>query len=202
MVLVCLLALAGAGACRGRGIEAHAFQGVVEYEERDLAFEVTGRLTQVSVVEGDRLPAGALIARVAPDVEQSALAVRENEARAAEQQLALLRAGTRPEDVRALAARVDAARANETLVRRSTERTRKLFSGGAAPRADVDVADSQLARAAAELRAAEEALRAAQRGARTQELGVAQDRLAAARASSDMQRERVTRFELRALTPA
>ena len=188
-------------ACQARRGEPAGYQGVIEYEERDLAFEVTGRITELAVQEGDRMAPNALIARMAPDLEQSALAARQGEAGAAAEQLALLRAGSRPEDVRALAARADAARANEALLRTTAERTRKLFAAEATPRAALDEAEAQLQRARAETRQAEEALRAAQRGPRPQELQAAQDRLAAARASSDMQRGRVARFELRALDP-
>ena len=200
-VLLAACACTALAACQVRRSEPAGYQGVIEYEERDLAFEVTGRITEVAVQEGDRMPPNALIARMAPDLEQSALAARQGEAGAAAEQLALLRAGSRPEDVRGLAARADAARANEALLRTTAERTRKLFAAQAAPRAALDEADAQLQRARAETRQAEEALRAAQRGPRPQELQAAQDRLAAARASSDMQRGRVARFELRALDP-
>jgi multidrug resistance efflux pump len=173
----------------------------VEYQERDLAFEMTGRITDLLVHEGDLLPANALVARIAPDLEQSALSARESEQRAAAQQLALLRAGSRPEDVSALAARVDAARANEALMVVNAARARKLFAAQASPQAALDEANAQLTRAEADTRAAVEALRAAQRGARTQEIQAARDRLAAAEASSDVQRQRVARFELHALDP-
>jgi multidrug resistance efflux pump len=186
--------------CRGRRVE-EGFQGVVEYEERDLAFEVTGRITSLDVHEGDRLTAGTLIARLAPELERSTLSVRESEARAAEAQLSLVRAGTRPEDVRALMARVDAARASESLLRTNAERARKLFAAQATPRAALDEAEAQLLRAAADRRAAEESVRAAQRGARAQEIRSAEDRVSAARASSDVQRERLARYDLRALDP-
>ena len=200
-MLFALSAWAAVAACQVRRNEPTGYQGVIEYEERDLAFEVTGRITELAVQEGDRLPPNALIARIAPDLEQSALAARQGEAGAAAEQLALLRAGSRPEDVRALAARADGARANEALLRTTAERTRKLFAAQAAPRAALDEADAQLQRARAETREAEEALRSAQHGPRTQELQAAQDRLAAARASSDMQRGRLARFELRAFDP-
>ncbi|HVY38089.1 MAG TPA: HlyD family efflux transporter periplasmic adaptor subunit [Polyangia bacterium] len=193
--------LALASGCARPAPEADLYQGVLEYQERDLAFELTGRLTELQVHEGDRLAAGALIARIAPDVEQSTLAARESEARAAQQQLLLLRAGTRPEDVDALAARLDAARANEALMRTSAERTRKLVAAQAAPQATLDEAQAQLLRAQAETRAAAEALRAARRGSRVQEIAAAQDRVAAAQASTDVQRQRLSRFELRALDP-
>ena len=194
------LPLTGTG-CKNPSAEADAFQGVVEYEERDLAFEVTGRLTEIAVHEGDRLPAGALIARVAPDLEQGTLSVRVSEASAAAQQLALLRAGSRPEDVRALVARADAARASEALLRTNAERARKLYAAQAAPRAALDDAEAQLMRAEADRRAAEETVRAAKHGARRQEVGAAEDRLAAARAASDVQRGHLARFELRTIEP-
>jgi multidrug resistance efflux pump len=187
--------------CAERGPEPGLFQGVVEYQERDLAFEMTGRITDLLVHEGDLLPANGLVARIAPDLEQSTLSARESEARAAAQQLALLRAGSRPEDVSALAARVDAARANEALMAVNAARARKLYAAQATPQSALDEANAQLSRAQADTRAAAEALRAAQRGARPQVIQAARDRLAAAQASSDVQRQRVARFELHALEP-
>jgi len=193
--------LLAASGCAERAPEADLYQGVVEYQERDLGFEMTGRITDLLVHEGDRLPGNALIARIAPDIERDTLAARESEARAAGAQLALLQAGSRPEDVSALAARVDAARANESLMRVSADRARKLYAAQATPQAALDEANAQLTRAEADTKAAVEALRAAQRGARKQEIQAAQDRLAAAQASSDVQRGRVARYELRALDP-
>jgi HlyD family secretion protein len=195
------VALTAAGGCRPRSDDAASFQGVVEYEERDLGFEVSGRVRELAVHEGDVLPAGALIARVDPELERSALAARDAETRAAEQQLALLRAGTRPEDVSALRARLDAARANEALLKLSAERTRALFAGRAVPQAALDQAEAEWTRATAERRAAEETLQAAAKGSRRQEVAAADDRLSGARANAELQRQRVARFELRALEP-
>jgi HlyD family secretion protein len=200
-LMLLLAAAALLAGCAPRPSEADLYQGVVEYQERDLGFEMTGRITALYVQEGDRLPARALIARIAPELEESTLAARESEAHAAEAQLSLLRAGSRPEDVQALAARVEAARANEALMRANAERARKLFASQATPQAALDEANAQLLRAQADTRAAVEALRASRAGARTQEIKAAQDRYAAARASSDAQRERLARYELRALDP-
>jgi len=125
----------GGGGCGTSDPATNSLQGVVEYEERDLSFEVTGRIAEVAVHEGDTLPASALVARIVPDIERSALTARESEARAVEAQLGLLRAGARPEDIRALAARADAARASESLLRSNAERSRKLFAASALSRA-------------------------------------------------------------------
>jgi HlyD family secretion protein len=200
--IVLALAFALCGACRGRDVDADAYQGVVEYEERDLGFEISGRVRELAVHEGDMLQVGALIARVDPELEESARSASEAEHRAAEAQLALVRAGTRPEDVRALKARVDAARASEDLLRANAERARKLYVGQAAPRASLDAAEADLVRAEADRRAAEETLEAATKGARRQEVAEAADRAAAAGASSELARLRVARYELRALEPS
>ena len=109
------------GACDRRG-EPRGFQGVVELEERDLAFEVSGRLKEIAVREGDVLAPGALVARLDDQMARTALAARESEARVADEQWKLLRAGARVEDVRALQARLQAAQAGEALASRNAER--------------------------------------------------------------------------------
>ena len=195
-------AMVGAWGCVPRDSDASAYQGVVEYDERDLGFEVSGRVRELAVHEGDMLQPGTLIARVDPELERSALLARDAETRAAEEQLALLRAGSRPEDVQTLRARLDAARANEALLRLTAERTRKLVAAQASPRAVLDQTEAELLRATADRRAAEEILLASTKGARHQELAESADRAAAARANAELQRERVARFELRALDSA
>jgi HlyD family secretion protein len=199
LTLIGALLVAG---CTRHDPDADAYQGVVELEERDLGFEVAGRVRSLEVHEGDRLEAGTLIASIDPELEESALSVRTAETGAAEQQLALLRAGARPEEIRALRARVDAAVANETLLRTNAERSRRLFEGQAVPRAALDQAEAELARATADRRAAEEQLSVAMQGNRRQEVAAAADRVTAARANVDLQRRRVGRYELRALEPA
>src|SRR4029079_13237399 len=52
---VAVLAVGLAAGCREREADPDTFQGVVEYEERDLGFEVTGRGTEIGVHEGARL---------------------------------------------------------------------------------------------------------------------------------------------------
>ena len=93
----------------------------------------------------------------------------------AEQQWQLVRAGARSEDVRALQARLSAARAVEALAERNAERTRNLAAaqavdaGGARTRPT-----AQLERARSERRALEENLRGAgARRPRSQELEAA-----------------------------
>jgi HlyD family secretion protein len=193
-LLLCAL-LAG---CRRGDHEGFPHQGVIEYEERDLAFEVSGRLAEVAVREGDTVGPGALIARLDDSLARSALSARESEARAAGDQLALLRAGARGEDVRAMRARLEAARASEALLERSAARARTMAQAGAATPAALDEAEAQYARAQGDRRALEQNLAALSSGARKQEIQAAEHRLAAAEAAATLERERLLRHELRA----
>jgi HlyD family secretion protein len=195
--LALVVALAAWPACHRAGSDDGRFQGVVEYDERDLAFEVSGRITAVPVRAGDELAAGALVAQLDDRLAKSALAAREGEAQAAGDQVALLKAGARGEDLRALRARLEAARASEALEERNAARARTLSQAQALTPAAADHADTQLERARGERRALEENLRALGRGARAQEIEGAVHRLAAAEAAADLERERVGRHQLR-----
>ena len=57
LVAACLVG-AGPG-CRRSDGDGTRFQGVIEYEERDLGFEVSGRLVEIAVRAGDTLAARA-----------------------------------------------------------------------------------------------------------------------------------------------
>jgi HlyD family secretion protein len=197
--LAVALALTG---CRGPDAElaGHPFQGVIEYEERDLAFEISGRLAEVLVDEGQVVTAGTVIARLDPSLARTALEARQGEARAAADQLALLRAGARREDIGAMRARLGSARASEALLQRTNARMRQLSEAGAATPAAFDETQANLRRAQGERRALEENLAALTSGARSQEVEAAQHRLEAAQAAAQLEEERLARHELRART--
>jgi len=195
-----LVLAAAAAACARGGAEAdrRRYQGVVEYDERDLAFEVPGRLVEVAVVEGQPLRGGDVIARLDDSLERSARDARAAEAQAARDQLSLLRSGARAEDVRAMEAQVRAARAGEALLQTNLARTRKLFEGHAVPAATVDELESELGRATAQRQGLEQNLQALRHGARPQEIESALHRLDAAQSAVTLEEERLRRHVLRA----
>jgi HlyD family secretion protein len=195
---VCALAVAGAGACRRGDADSSRYQGVIEYDERDLAFEVPGRLVEVPVDEGQRLHAGELIARLDDGLEKSTRDARAADAQAARDQLSLLRSGARAEDIRAMEAQVRAARAAEAQVQTNLARTRKLYEGHAVPAASVDDLEAQSSRATAERQGLEQNLQALRHGARPQEIESATHRLAAAEAAAALEDERLRRHALHA----
>ena len=169
-----------AGACARAGTqEPRAFQGLVELDTVTLAFEVAGRVAGVEVNEGDRLAAGARIARL-----DDALVVPERSARAAElaavrAELALLEAGARHEDVRATAAELESLRQQEEVLARQRARQAKLAQSGAVPSAELDVLESQASALAGRRAASAERLRMLRGGARAEELTAARARVSA-----------------------
>src|SRR5689334_12019769 len=97
------------------------YQGIIEYEERTLAFELPGRLEGMVVDEGVELSPGDEIGRLDDTLEVVARGVQEAQAKAVRARVTLLEAGVRQEDIKALRAEVTAAKAAETLAQHTLE---------------------------------------------------------------------------------
>jgi HlyD family secretion protein len=167
--------------------------GYVEATEVRVAPEVGGRIVELAVDEGDRVEAGALVARL--DTADVQLAIRRTEAERdqAVAQLRLLQAGSRPEEIRQAAAQVETARAEVVAAKSELQsadadlaRFEALLERNSGSRKQRDDAATRRDVAAAKLRAAEERERAAaesaakvRAGARSQEISAAQARVSA-----------------------
>ena len=190
-----LLALAGCAAPAG---PADELQGVAELHERQLGFEFAGRLLELKVRRGQRVAKSELLAAIDGALERPQREARAQELAAARAQLALLRSGARREEVRALQAQVRGARAVESTLAEAARRSRELFAGRSIPRAQLDDAEGQLARATAEREAAEERALQARHGSRPDDLRAAEARERAAAAQLALADERLQRLELHA----
>jgi HlyD family secretion protein len=186
--------LALAAAC-GRGEDDGPVRasGYVEATEVRVAPEVGGRIVELAVDEGDRVAAGAPIARL--DTTDTELALQRVEAERAQAaaQLALLKAGARAEDVRQARAQADSARAEvaaaETELQSAAadlERFEALLASNAGSRKQRDDAATRRGVAEARMNAATERVRSAdatvarlKAGARPEELAAARARVAA-----------------------
>ncbi|MEJ7730528.1 MAG: HlyD family efflux transporter periplasmic adaptor subunit [Polyangiaceae bacterium] len=188
----------GAGGCRQRETEPDTWQGVIEHEERVLGFETPGRVSAIPVDRGATVRAGDLLAALDDSMERTTREGRQAEADAARARVALLRAGSRPEELRALTAEVRAAEANESLLLKTAARDRMLVGGGALPQASRDQTEAALAAATASREALEQRLREAKSGARRQEVDTAEAQAAAAGSAIELSAERIERHELRA----
>lgn len=186
--------LAAAAAC-GRGGDEGPVRasGYVEATEVRVAPEVGGRIVELAVDEGDRVAAGALVARL--DTADTNLALQRVEAERAQAaaQLALLEAGPRAEDVRQARAQADAARAEVAAAETELQsadadlaRFEALLASNAGSRKQRDdaatrrgVAEARVNAAKERVRSAEETVARLKAGARPEELAAARARVAA-----------------------
>jgi HlyD family secretion protein len=192
--------LFSAGCRRAQAADEAAFQGTVELDEWVLGFEVPGRVASVEVERGGVVEAGARIAFLDRALETTVRAARQSEAEAAAAELALLKAGSRSEEVRSMDAQVRAAKATEDLLARNLAREEALFGRGATTPAAVDDLKGRLDVAVAQREALEQKLRELKRGSRAEEVSAAAARASGALAAAKLEDERLARHEL--LAPA
>jgi HlyD family secretion protein len=187
------LILAAAACDRAAETPATRASGYVEATEVRVAPEVGGRLLEVKVEEGQRVSAGDVVARL--DTADAALALRRAEAERAQAQaqLALLRAGSRPEDIRQAQAQVQAAQADVKAAQADAgaaaadvERFENLLranAGSVKQRDDAvtrrDVAQARVRGAQERAQASADTLARVRAGARPQEIAAAEARVAA-----------------------
>jgi HlyD family secretion protein len=197
----CGFAFLGAlsAACQPKPKHPGAYQGVIEFDERDLGFEIGGRLTAVKVQRGATVRAGQELATLDDTLERTASEGRQAEANAAKAAVALVRAGSRPEEVRAAQAQLRVAAANEARLARNVEREKKLLAENVVAQASVDDLESSLSAATAERQSLEHRLRELQNGARRPEIDRAEAQATAAERQAKLGDERIGRYVLRAL---
>jgi HlyD family secretion protein len=199
--MACGFAFLGAlsAACQPKPKHPGAYQGVIEFDERDLGFEIGGRLTAVKVQRGATVRAGQELATLDDTLERTASEGRQAEANAAKAAVALVRAGSRPEEVRAAQAQLRVAAANEARLARNVEREKKLLAENVVAQASVDDLESSLSAATAERQSLEHRLRELQNGARRPEIDRAEAQATAAERQAKLGNERIDRYVLRAL---
>src|SRR3989441_2442114 len=193
-----LLGVALLAACSGRENGAAELQGVIELHERQLGFDLQGRLAQLYVQRGQRVEAGQLLAALDDALQRPVRDARAQDAEAAQAQLDLLRSGTRAEDVLATEAQLRGARAAESTANEQLQRSRRLRQTGVVAQAQLDEAEAQAARARSERESLEQRLLAQKNGARAAELRQAKARADSARAALAAEEARLARSALRA----
>lgn len=168
--------------------------GQVETTEVQVASLVAGRVHELPVVEGTRVEAGALIARLDTADAELALARARADREQAAAQLRLVQAGARPEDIRQAEAQVSAAQADASAAAADlaaadvdVDRFEALVASNSGSRKQRDDAVARRNVARERVQAARERVRAAQEGvdrlragARREEVEVARTRIVAA----------------------
>jgi HlyD family secretion protein len=191
-----MAALAGSGCALASPDPSSDLQGMVEFEELQLGFEFSGRLQELWVQRGDRVAQGDRLAAIDDSLEQAAVEARRSETAAARARSAVTRAGSRPEEIRALRARIRAADAAIRLLLDNLQRETALMKNGVTPPAVVDELRAELDRSSAERDALQQNLDLLTRGPRQEEVAALDSQADAMQALLDAQRQRVGRFEL------
>lgn len=193
-----IIALAALAACDGtRSRVPSPYQGVIELDQRVLAFEVGGRIVSVEVARGQTVKAGQRIAALDDALVRPIRAAKVAEIDAAKAQLALLESGARPQDLAALEAQVRSLKANELTIATVLTRQKALVAERAAPEATLDEPEGRLLAARAQRQAVEHQLASLRAGARTPEYDVARARIAALGAAleaEDLRQQKLTLY--------
>jgi len=166
--------------CHRRDLTDQRYQGMVELEQTDLAFEIGGRISSLEVKTGTQVKKGEVVAHLDDALDKATRDVRAHELDAAKADLALLQAGSRVQDIRAAKAELDAAQANEDVLAREVDREKRLVASGASTGSRLDDLAGQLAHAKGERQAQQQRVSALASGARVEEVARADARVAEA----------------------
>lgn len=190
---VLLLSMLLAGGCRQAVPADHVrVSGHVEADDVQLAPEVGGRVLELKVIEGDRVSAGDLVARLDTRDTELALTRAHAERQQADAQLRLLLAGSRPEDIRQAEAQADAGVADASAAEAELKNAQadldrfdallKANAGSQKARDDAavrrDVARQHLTGAREREKASREVAARVRAGARKEEIDAARARIA------------------------
>jgi len=175
--------------------------GNVDIRQISLAFDGSGRVSEVRAEEGDAVRAGSVLAVL--DTRTLALQAEQAQAQleARKQALLSLRNGARPQELAQARSRLAAARAEALQAEQDLKRLQGISAqtqGRGVSAQDLDRARSALR--VAQARAAEqgEALHLMELGPRTEEVAGAQAQVEAARAQLALQLHQIAQGELKA----
>jgi len=147
------------------------FPGIVRASQRvDLSFRVSGPLIELSIIEGQAVKKGDLIARIDPRDFETNLKKIESSINQARARLESMLTGARPEDLRILEAEVTAAKARWVKARQQYERYRDLYARNQVSKADYDLHRSNQEVAKATLDTARQNLEKGKTGARKEDI--------------------------------
>ncbi|MFO1140965.1 MAG: HlyD family efflux transporter periplasmic adaptor subunit [Amaricoccus sp.] len=157
--------------------------GYVEGDYVNLAPVTSAELSEVRVRMGDRVEAGVIVARQERTDAEIALAQAQAARDQAEAELANLREGSRPEEIRVTEASLESAQVRLAEAQRQADRQTALNRQGVVPQANLDTAVTARDTAATEVAQLEAELAVQRLPARAQVVAAAESSLAGADAA-------------------
>lgn len=171
---------------------------VQSLERAQLGFRLPGRVAALEALAGDRVEAGALVARLEDDDQRVALDRARATLALAERELALAEAGERKEERLRLAAELDQRRAEADLAASEVKRNSELLGTNVIAQSTYDVLVAQEKAARARVAAAEQDLARAESGARPEELAISRAQVDLRRSEVSIAENELAKTELRA----
>lgn len=163
-------------------LAAFALSGNVDVHQVELAFRVTGRISQLKVNEGDRLKQGDLLAQLDRAPFENDVAAATAEVAGAQAQLDKTTRGYRVEEIAQARAAVRQREADLTNARVTAQRLQDLFAKALVTHQQIDDADARVRESEAQLASAQEQLKLVTRGSRVEDIDAQKAALAAAQA--------------------
>ncbi len=166
----------------GNGRGDLVLYGNVDIRELQLAFRQPGRLQRTASDEGDRVTAGQLLAELDAVPYQQALNAASADAASARAELARLRNGNRPQEIRVAEEAEHGAAATALNAEAEFRRLSSLVAAKAVSDSSVDAARAARDAATASLNGVRQTLALLREGARAEDIAAAAARLAGAEA--------------------
>lgn len=172
--------------------------GNVDIRQVALAFDGSGRISELRVEEGDQVQKGQVVGLLDTQTLQLQAKAQEAVVEAQRQSLLKLQNGSRPEEIAQARAQLDSAQATKLLADQELARVSQLRSSrsGAASQQSLEQAQAQAQAAAAGVSQAEATLELVQAGARAEDIAGAEAQLRSAEAQLALLRHQIAQGEL------
>jgi HlyD family secretion protein len=178
-----------------------ALHGNVDIRQVSLAFDGSGRISELRAEEGDVVKAGTVLARL----DTRTLALQADQAAAQiqvqEQALRRVRSGPRPQEVEQARSRLAGAQADQARLQQDLARLQGISGktqGRGVSHQDIDRAESAVQTNSARVDEAREALRLLEAGSRPEDIGSAAAQVKASQAQLAVLRHQIELGELKA----
>ncbi|HEV7306603.1 secretion protein HlyD [Ensifer sp.] len=180
--------------------QASVLYGNVDIRQVSLGFRVSGRISGLSVDEGDAVKPGDVLATLDAVPFEQAEAAAEAELGSLKANLAKLKAGARPTEIAQARATHEERLADLENANLAYERARQLRPNGTISQANLDEASANRAAAVARATSAREALALIEEGSRIEDIEAAQAQVLAAEAK--LESARTSLDDTRLLAPS
>ena len=195
--IVAIAALLGLQACREAKPQSHIrLSGTVEVNTVKIVPLMGGRITELSIEEGNDVKEGDLVARI--DCTELELQLKQADAavKGANAKLKLLEKGARKEDIRYMRQTMKQAKISLAKLEKDKKTSESLLQSGAVPQKQVDDLESAHSMASAQLAAAQQQYSKLLKGARPEEIEAALSMVEQAEVMVEVVRQKLTHCEL------